>query len=213
VPAVMIGSRNRIRAVFPDTLKKYSPIPGDVDTVNVPEVEPAAICTVGGAVGFGPHPWLELESVIGMAAPSDGAGAVNVTVPVVEFPPIGESGLNDSEATAGGTKVSVAVFVTKVPYAAVIWNGVGALTPLVATENEAPVEPAGTVTLPGKVTVEVCRTTTICNSERGVAGSTLDSVTASPPAGAGPVNVTCPVEAVPPGTVAGLKVSDASVGG
>jgi hypothetical protein len=63
------------------------------------------------------------------------------------------------------------------------------VTDVVATVKLAVVPPAGTVTLAGTV----------------AAALLLDSVTAAPPDGAGALNVTVPVEGLPPPTLAGLR--------
>jgi hypothetical protein len=79
----------------------------------------------------------------------------------------------------------------------VIVTVVFAVTALVLTANVALVAPAATVTLPGTV----------------AAALLLDSVTAAPPAGAAPLNVTVPVDAFPPATLVGLSESAESVTG
>jgi len=67
----------------------------------------------------------------------------------------------------------------------------------VFTVNVALVLPAGTVTLSGTLAASLL----------------LDSVTCAPPAGAGPLSVTVPVEdCVPPVTLVGFKVSEETVG-
>jgi hypothetical protein len=63
----------------------------------------------------------------------------------------------------------------------------------VLTVNLALVAPADTVTPDGTVAVDV---------------SLLESVTTAPPLGAGPLNVTVPVELFPPLTDVGLSVSE-----
>jgi hypothetical protein len=68
----------------------------------------------------------------------------------------------------------------------------------VLTVKVAVMAPAGTVTLAGTVAAAVLL---------------LDSVTGAPPAGAGPLSVTVPVEELPPVTLAGLRLSEESVGG
>ena len=68
-------------------------------------------------------------------------------------------------------------------------------TGLVVTANVAELCPALTVTLAGTCAAAVLL---------------LDSVTNAPPAGAGPFNVTVPVELVPPETDVGLSVTEPS---
>ena len=64
--------------------------------------------------------------------------------------------------------------------------------------NVALVAPAGTVTVEGMLTAALL----------------LDSVTCAPPAGAGPLSVTVPMEdPTPPTTLEGFSVSAATVGG
>jgi len=75
---------------------------------------------------------------------------------------------------------------------------VDAATPLVLTVNVALVAPAATVTLEGTVTAAVLL---------------LESATCAPPAGAAPLNVTVPVEELPPVTLVGFSPSEARVGG
>jgi hypothetical protein len=70
-------------------------------------------------------------------------------------------------------------------------------TGLVVTANVALVAPPATVTLDGTVAADVL---------------SLDSDTTAPPAGAGPLSVTVPVEEVPPTTVDGLTATEASTG-
>lgn len=71
-------------------------------------------------------------------------------------------------------------------------------TPLVLTVNVTLVAPAATVTLDGTLATVVLL---------------LESVTSAPPAGAGPLSVTVPVEELPPVTLVGLRVIEARVGG
>jgi len=82
-----------------------------------------------------------------------------------------------------------------VPVVAVMVAMVVLVTALVITVKVAVVDPAGTVTLDGTVAFVLL----------------LLSDTLRPPAGAGPVNVTVPVELVPPLTDAGLSVSELRV--
>ncbi len=66
-------------------------------------------------------------------------------------------------------------------------------TALVLTVNVALVAPAATVTLAGT---------------RATVVLLLESVTCAPPVGAGPLNVTAPVDAFPPTTLVGFNASD-----
>ena len=66
------------------------------------------------------------------------------------------------------------------------------------TVNVALVAPAATVTLNGTIAAAVLL---------------VESATVAPPAGAGPLNVTVPVEGVPPMTLVGFSVSEETVGG
>jgi hypothetical protein len=76
----------------------------------------------------------------------------------------------------------------------VIVTEVAALTALVATVNVALVAPAATSTLEGTVAAAVLL---------------LESVTCAPPAGAGPLNVTVPVDdCAPPITLVGFSASE-----
>src|ERR1700716_16842 len=70
---------------------------------------------------------------------------------------------------------------------------VDAVTALVFTGNVALVAPAGTVTLEGTLAAPLL----------------LESMTCAPPAGAGPLSVTAPVEdSTPPTTLVGFRVSE-----
>jgi len=69
---------------------------------------------------------------------------------------------------------------------------VDATTALVLTLNDALVAPAATVTLEGTLAAVVLL---------------LESVTCAPPAGAGPLSVTVPVEEFPPVTLGGFSES------
>ena len=69
---------------------------------------------------------------------------------------------------------------------------VDAATGLVLTVKVAVVAPAGTATLEGTLAAPLL----------------LASTTCAPPAGAGPLNVTVPVEEFPPVTVVGFSDSD-----
>src|SRR2546430_16061920 len=77
-------------------------------------------------------------------------------------------------------------------------TAVDAATALVLIVNVALAAPAATVTLEGTVTAAVLL---------------LESATCAPPAGAAPLNVTVPVEELPPATLVGFSPSEAREGG
>jgi len=79
----------------------------------------------------------------------------------------------------------------------VIVTAVDAPIAYVVTVKVAVVLPAGTVTVAGTVAAEVLL---------------LASPTGIPPVGAGALNVTVPVEAIPPVTVAGFTLTELSAG-
>ena len=165
-----------------------------VVTVKVAWMVPAGTSTLPGTAAAGSL--LESET----SAPALGAGPFSVTVPREEFrPPVTLVGFSVSEAGVGrgeGATVSAAPRVTP-PKDAEIVTAVAAATGLVVTVKVALVAPAGTVTLPGA---------------RAIAGVVLESVTCAPPAGAGPLSATVPVEGFPPITLVGLSVSEERVG-
>jgi len=66
-------------------------------TANVALVAPAAIVTLEGTLAA---VVLLLESIT--CAPPDGAGPLNVTVPVEEFPPVTLAGFSESEEREAG---------------------------------------------------------------------------------------------------------------
>ena len=70
-------------------------------------------------------------------------------------------------------------------------------TVLVLTANVALVPPAATVTFGGTLAAPLL----------------LESATCAPPVGAGPLNVTVPVEEFPPATLVGFSESEERVGG
>jgi len=97
---------------------------------------------------------------------------------------------------ARGLMVSVAVRVTPLRLAVMV-AVVVAPTALVVTVKVALLAPAATVTVAGVVADALLS----------------DKVTAAPPAGAGPLKVTVPVEELPPVTLAGLNDTVESTGG
>src|SRR3979490_1202253 len=146
-----------------------------VFTGNVALVAPAGTATLEGTLTA---PLLqESES----CAPPAGAGPLNVTAPVEDCaPPITLVGFSVSEETTGsggGVTVSVADLV-RPPEAAEMGAGVAAVTTVLLTVKFAVVAPAGTATLEGTLAAPLL----------------LESATCAPPAGAGPLNVTAPVE-------------------
>lgn len=113
---------------------------------------------------------------------------VAVTVNVAAWP----GGGGGAEA---GFTASAAVRVTP-PKTAEIVAVVCAVTAVVVTVKFALVAPAATVALAGTL----------------AAVELSESVTAAPPAGAAALNVTVPVEALPPTTLVGLRETADSVG-
>ena len=92
--------------------------------------------------------------------------------------------------------MSEAVLVTPA-YDAEMVTGVDAVTVLVLTVNVALLAPAATITLAGTVATALLP---------------LERETVAPPAGAGPLSVTVPVEGDPPVTLVGFSVSEERVG-
>ena len=120
---------------------------------------------------------------------------MRVTVPVEELPPVTLVGLKVKLDSTPGLMASVAVWVP--PKLPVMIAEVKVLTAVVVTGKVVVVAPAATVTLAGTVAMVL----------------SLDSVTTAPPAGAGLLKVTVPVEELPPVTLVGLKVRFESTGG
>src|SRR5947199_167983 len=164
---------------------------GLVLTVKVALVLPAGTVTLAGTVAA---PVLLLDKLT--TAPPLGAGALSVTVPVEELPPVTLDGLRLSEESVGGAGVTEgegdgAVALEELEMVAEVAVVVG----LVDGES---------VALRGKVAVAGTLATP---------GLLLDRLTTAPPLGAGPLSVTVPVEELPPVTLVGLRLSDESVGG
>jgi hypothetical protein len=128
--------------------------------------------------------------------PPAGAAALKTTVPVEGNPPITLVGLRYMEEMEGRVVVADTVrftFTLTPSKVAEISGHAVTVTGVVAIVKFVLVASAGTVTLAGTV---------------ATAGVLLESVTVIPPAGAGVARVTVPVEAVPPATVAGLKLRE-----
>jgi hypothetical protein len=160
-----------------------------VPTANVIVVAPPGTVTLLGTVAAA---W-SLDRAT--TAPPAGAALLSVTVPVEGLPPTNVAGLSDTLLSVGALMVKVAVCgPLKLP---VIVAVVVVPTATVPTVNVAVSAPPGTVTLLGTV----------------AAAWSLDRVTTAPPAGAGLLRVTVPVEGLPPTNAAGLSDTDESVGG
>jgi hypothetical protein len=164
----------------------------DVLTVNVALLAPAGMKTLAGTLAAP----LLLERVT--CTPPAAAGALNVTVPLEDCqPPTTLVGLSVSEVRVGagggtGLTVKEADLVTTL-YVAKMVTAADAVTPLVLTVNVALVAPAATATVAGTLATVVLL---------------VESATCAPPAGAGPLSVTVPVDEFPPATLVGFSVSD-----
>jgi hypothetical protein len=162
-------------------------------TANVAFLAPAATITLEGAPAT---VVLLLDRVT--CAPPAGAGPLSVTVPVEDCPPpttlIGLR-LSD-ERVAGGGDAGVTRSEAELvawPQAAEMVTVVDAATTLVLTMNDALVAPAAIVTLEGTLAAVVLL---------------LESATCAPPAGAGSLNFTVPVEEFPLVTLVGFSTSE-----
>ena len=156
-----------------------------VETVNMPEVEPAGMVMLGETVAEAPE--LERTTTI----PPAGAAAVRVAVPVEGRPPTtvdGERLIADIAIPPGVTE-RVADLL-ELEYVAVIVADADDDTETVVTAKGAEVAPARTVTPGGTVATAVFE---------------LESPMLAPPAGAAALRVTVPVEGLPPATLAGLS--------
>jgi len=152
--------------------------------VNVALLLPAAIGTFPGTCAAA---ILLLCRVT--TTPPDGATPFKVTVPVALFPPIRDAGLLLTEYNVGTFRVSVLLLVA--PYVPEMTAEVLARTGVVVMVKLAVRTPLRTTTLAGMVaTAEL-----------------LPRITTTPPAGAGPLKVTVPVELFPPTTELGLTPS------
>lgn len=176
--------------VAPMTLVPFVDWAIDV-TVKVALVAPARIVTVAGTVATVVVPD---ESVT--LKPPAGAGLEMATVPVDGVPPGTDVGFSDRPLTVGAVTVRVVCCGVPVPRVAVIVAVAFVATAVVVIGKVAVGWPAVTETDPGTVAEPAFD----------------DRVTVSPPAGAGPLSVTVPVEAVPPTTEVGFTATVVSVG-
>jgi hypothetical protein len=126
--------------------------------------------------------------------PPRGAGAVSVTFPREVRPPTTFDGVIVTVDRLGGSNVSVAVPV-ELPIEAVMVDVTWVETATVRIMNVAEVFPRATRILAGGVALF----------------RLLTSLTVTPPTGAGPVKLTVPVEIPPPGTLDGLRLTEAMV--
>ena len=159
---------------------------GPVAIVNVAVVAPAATVTVDGTLAA----VALLPSTI--TAPPEGAGALNVTVPCVEVPPVivATGTVSASNAAGAGDTLNVAVFVAA-PYNAVMTTSVGVVTGDVVIVNAALVAPAATVTDAGVDAVDA---------------RLLEMAMTAPPGGAAGAIAIAPCAEEPPITVDGTIV-------
>lgn len=148
-----------------------------VVTVKSTYVAPAGTVTFGGVVATDA---LELESET--TIPPAGAVVVSETRPVAGRPPLMTAGDTDAQVKVGGKGVTVRVpYCEPVKYA-VMRTFVVPTTGYVVTGKVPLGAPAGMVMLAGTVAADVFP---------------LESVTSAPPAGARPLRMTVPVDAVP----------------
>lgn len=170
-------------------------VTGLVSTGKVARVAPLATVTLGGTVAA-----LVLSLVRTTDVPPCGAAEAKVTVPVTVVPPTTVLELSVRLDTAGPVAAGVTASVkdrVAEPWEAVMSAEVLAMTGLVATVNVAVLAPSATFTLAGTVATDVLP---------------LESATTTPPAVAGAVNVTVPVEDAPPTTERGLRLRLERVG-
>jgi len=166
---------------------------GEVDTVKVALVAPAAIVTLAGTLATAAL-LLESDTTAGL-----GVTAAKVTVPVEELPPSTLVGLTvtalRTEEAGEFTVIGAKRIVP--PSVAVSWTVVGA-TLNVVTVKLALVAPAATVTLAGTLAEP---------------GRLLDRVTTVATVGAALASITVPVAGLPPVTLLGLTLNEESAGG
>jgi hypothetical protein len=160
-------------------------------------VNPAELCPCGTTTVAGltvAMAVFELETATEL--PPVGAMPVRPTVPAEDAPPIRLEGDSETDASAAGTIVSVAVFETA-EYVAVIVTFVFAVTADVLTGNVTVAAPDGTVTVPPVGTV-------------AAAVFELETVTTAPPVGANPFSVKVAVDTLPPARLDGASTREVS---
>jgi hypothetical protein len=167
-------------------------VTGVVVTVKDPVSAPGATVTLAGTLAIA---LLLLNETV---TPLPVAGAVNVTVPVAEDPPVTESGVMLRFDRVGEPEVTVnsAVLLTP-PALAVITDELVLVVVPGVTVNVALVAPAATVTDDGTLAAEALP---------------LVRLTTTPPVPAAPLRVTVPVLVDPSTTVAGFRLSPVRVG-
>lgn len=158
-----------------------------VFTVKVALVRPAATVTLLGTVAT---EVLLLES--DTVTPPVGATPFRVTVPVDVLPPLTVVGFRLVAESDGRVTVRFAFCVAPLNEAEILTEA-DPETGTVVTAKVALVAPAATVTFAGA---------------EAFAELLLEMVTTEPPAAAGPLRVTVPVEALPPMTDVGLREID-----
>ena len=161
-----------------------------VVTVNEAVVAPAATVTLPGTCA---DVLLLLRATV---APPAGAALLRVTVATEEFPPTTLTGLGVRESRVTGPAVTTRLAIFVVPYTAEIETVMSADTDLVVTLKVTDVAFAATVATAG-----TCATAVLL----------LERVTTTPPVGAGLLSFSVPVADRPPGTVVGLRLTDATV--
>ena len=166
---------------------------GEVDTVKVALVAPAAIVTLAGTLATAAL-LLESDTTAGL-----GVTAAKVTVPVEELPPSTLVGLTVTALRTDEAGEFTVIGAKRIvpPSVAVSWTVVGA-TLNVVTVKLALVAPAATVTLAGTLAEP---------------GRLLDRVTTVAPVGAALASITVPVAGLPPVTLLGLTLNEESAGG
>ena len=160
-------------------------------TVNLALVDPLATLTLLGTLA------LELLLLRLTTMPPEGAAELRVTVPVELLPPVTLVGFSVSDeivTDTGGLIVNEACLIV-LPSVPVIVAVVVELTNVVVTVKLVLLDPADTVTLLGKLALEL----------------SLLKLTTVPPEGAAELRVTVPVELLPPVTLVGFRLTEERV--